>query len=32
MFRNAMLAIKTGKSVVGEVSEDGKKLASKVLD
>jgi hypothetical protein len=32
MFRNAMLAINTGKAVVGEVSGDGKKLTSKVLD
>lgn len=32
MYRTAMLALKTGKPVVGEVSEDGKSLTTKILD
>lgn len=32
MYRTAMLALKTGKPVVGEVSEDGRTLTTRVLD
>lgn len=32
MFQNAMLAIQRGKPVVGEVSEEGRKLTSRVVE
>lgn len=32
MFQNALLAIQKGKVVVGEVSEDGRKLTSRVIE